>query len=648
MRRSFGRRARIVAFASALVCSGCPSQDLAALNPCTVSAASIRVDQGGISQVDLLFVIDNSNSMASEQLKIAEELPRLVSVLTNGDRYFGRQDQVPPGLADKDRFFTKASSLHIGVVSSSMHVMDELPKGVNPSLRANVGLVSCTVGDDDGKLRSSTEVAANGISDSKGELVPASPECGELGDQPRYQDFEAGKGPSAEDVASAFACVSRLGIEGCPFEQQLEAMWKAVAPSDGDDPELHTFLNNAHGLGDPIGFNQGFVREDAILAVIQVSDEEDCSIQEAGKQLFSYDPDAIARFGPPSEVNLRCGKYGDAEDLLWPAERYVRGLRSLKPNNEDRIIYAAIVGIPLDAIGRPLDEVLAREDMQFAPDPLNATYPRASCTSASAGGSSVDQAYPPRRFLEVAKGFGTNAVVYSICADDYAPALNTLIDRIAEKLTGNCLPRQLTPDEKGNVHCEVFELLAKGETQCSKARGHLDTKPEPHPVREKSGEVVTRPGCKMAQVPVLDQAPSPNKTGWFYDDFGDGLTECQEGNRQRVSFTFGTLPPGASAVIECVQPVARIDPLAKGVDAVNSRCHEDGDECAGRSNANDGGHALICVENTCQISCENNPDCPAAWVCDQKNGTSKGPKYCQLPTCPPEETSTDTVSNTGS
>ncbi|MEY4509912.1 MAG: hypothetical protein RLZZ450_2034 [Pseudomonadota bacterium] len=642
MRRSLDLRAGIVALASALVCFGCPSQDLAALNPCTVSAASIRVDQGGISKVDLLFVIDNSNSMASEQVKIAEELPRLLSVLTNGDRYFGREDQVPAGLADKDRFFTKASSLHIGVVSSSMHVMDELPSG------SNTGVGACILDDDDGKLRSSTEVAANGISVGMTQLVPPSTDCGELGAQPRYQDFEAGKEPSAEEVASAFACVSRLGIAGCPFEQQLEAMWKAVAPSDGDDPDLHTFLHDARGRGDPSGFNHGFVREDAILAVIQVSDEEDCSINEEGKQLFSYGEAATARFGPPNKtINLRCGQFGDAENLLLPASRYVRGLKSLKPNNQDRIIFAAIVGIPEDAIGRPLDEVLERDDMQFAPDPVFPTLPRASCTSVSAGGGAVDQAYPPRRFLEVAKGFGKNAVVYSICADDYAPALNTLIDRIAEKLTGNCLPRQLTPDEDGNVRCEVFELLAAGDTQCSKARGHLDAKPKPHDVKEQKG-VVTRPGCRMAQVPVLDQKPSPNKTGWYYDDFGDGLDECQAGNRQRVTFTFGSLPPGASAVIECVQLVARIDPQAKGVDAVNSRCHDGGDECAERSNPDDdGGYALFCSENTCQISCENNPDCPPAWVCAEKGGVGKGPKYCQLPTCPPEDANVDAVSSTG-
>jgi hypothetical protein len=520
--------------------------------------------------------------------------------------------------------------------------MDELPSSSSAGLRA------CIVDDDDGKLRSSTDVAANGISDGKVQLVPGSSACGQLGAQPRYQDFEAGKEPSAEDVASAFACVSRLGIEGCPFEQQLEAMWKAVAPSDGDDRDLHVFLNGEGGLGDPSGFNKGFVRSDAILAVIEVSDEEDCSIKDEGKALFSYGDDATARFGAPNKtINLRCGQFGDAENLLWPASRYVSGLKSLKPNNEDRIIFAAIVGIPEDAIGQPLDEVLARDDMQFAADPAAPTLPRASCTSASVGGGSVDQAYPPRRFLEVAKGFDKNAVVYSICADDYAPALDTLIDRIAEKLTGNCLPRQLTPDEAGLVHCQVFELLAEGETTCSKARGHLATKPEPRVIKE-GNRVVTRPSCQIDQVPVLHQTPSPNKTGWYYDDFGDGLEECQAGNRQRVSFSFGTLPAGASAVIECVQPVARIDPQAKGVDAVNSRCSAEGAECTARSNADDGGYALICVENTCQISCENNPDCPRAWVCDRKGGGSEGPKHCQQPTCPPDDANVDAVSSTGS
>jgi len=630
-REGFDMRVCALLLAATLATVGCPGQELAALNPCTVSSASIRVDQGGVSDVDLLFVIDNSISMASEQLKIANELPRLVSVLTSGDRYFGRDDQVPADITDKQRYFTKASSLHIGVVSSSMRVMDDLPS------RAPVGLVACRDGDDDAKLRSSTEVAANGISVDDVELVAGSAACAGLDTQPRYQTFEAGTDDNADDVAEAFSCVSRLGVEGCPFEQQLEAMWKAVSPSDGEDPSLHVFLDDTRGHGSPDGFNKGFVRDDAILAVIQVSDEEDCSIKQEGKELFSYGDEASQRFEPPSKINLRCGKYGDAEGLLWPAERYVEGLKSLKPNNPDRVIFAAIVGIPVDAIGQPLDDVLARDEMQFALDPANSDLPRASCSTPSVAGSKPDQAYPPRRFLEVAKGFGPDAVVYSICADDYAPALNTLIDRIADKLEGNCLPRQLTPDQDGLVRCEVFELLSPKETECTKARGHKGKAVE-RSIKEQ-GNVELRLTCLMEQVPVLDKTPKAGVTGWYYDDFSEDLAEaCQPGNRQRVQFSFGTLPPDASAIIECFQPVARIDPNASGLDAVNTRCGGEEDVCATRSNGSDGGYDLICVENTCQITCKSNPDCPPAWLCARREGDTSGPKYCQQPTCPSDDT----------
>jgi hypothetical protein len=43
-------------------------------------------------------------------------------------------------------------------------------------------------------------------------------------------------------------------------------------------------------------------------------------------------------------------------------------------------------------------------------------------------------AYPPRRIVEVARGFGKNGFVQSICQDDFAPAMDLLITRIAQAL----------------------------------------------------------------------------------------------------------------------------------------------------------------------------------------------------------------------
>ncbi|HEY6880938.1 MAG TPA: hypothetical protein VI299_23095 [Polyangiales bacterium] len=626
-------RARLGTLASALLrpalllLSACPNMELAQLNPCTVSSASLRVDTGGVSDVDLLFVIDNSGSMASEQQKLADQLPQLVDVLVTGDRYAGRTP--PAGITDKDRYFTPVKSLHLGVVSSSM--------GGRDTPNTNPGLDDCNGLGDDGRLLNSTEVAVNGVYQMRGEsfgpeymvgseIVAPLPGCDEVGDQPPYQTYVASGDLSAEQLAQNFTCVSRLGVRGCPFEQQLEAMWKAVAQSNGSDPALYTFLDGTRGHGDPSGINRGFVRENAILAVIQVSDEEDCSITEGGKGLIADGAEAATKYGP---INVRCGAFADQKGLLWPTERYVRGLRSLKPNNPDLIVFAAIVGIPIDAANQDIDDILARDELQFGfPANDQNAVPFTSCIS-----SQGDKAYPPRRFLEVAKGFGDDAIIHSICDDSYSPALEKLIDRIASKLSGNCLPQPLVPDADGLVRCDVFEMLARDEHACDPTRGHDDT-PQPRVVVE-NGKPEQRTVCHMKQVPVLNRQPKAGVVGWYYDYFSADLADECPGQPQRISFSFGDLPSGGGAFIECFRPVPRIEANALGADAVNIGCGDDPELCEQRSNRE---FTLFCSpDNTCQIACENNPQCPPGWVCGTKAGSLEGPTYCQIPTCPVDD-----------
>lgn len=641
-----------------VVSLGCPGQELAPLGPCTVSAVSERVDQAGVSDVDLLFMVDNSGSMASEQAKIAKELPRLVQVLTTGDRCAGGNEADCDLNDDKEpkRHFTPVKQLHLGVVSSNMGGIDE-PTGSQAAVLACKGL------GDDGKLQTSTEVAVDGVvakrqefqDYAEGEVVIQPDEDCMIPDQPRYQEYAAADGDKPDLIASNFACVARLGVRGCPFEQQLEAVWKALAPSEGSGAN-YKFLNGSNGQGD--GYNKNFLREDAILAIIEVSDEEDCSITDEGKVLFSQAADATAEYGP---LNLRCGKATerpDYEDLIHPTKRYITGLKSLKPDNEDRILYAAIVGIPTDAGDKSPEEILELSEMQFRENPLKPGFPATSCTGMTTdpvtGKERIDEAYPPRRYMEVAAGFGENAVVYSICQDDYAPALDTLIGKIASKLKGNCLPRKLTPDAKGAVNCQVFELLNSADTEakkCNPVRGHKGD-PIKRPVRE-NGKIVQKTACEMDQVTVNvtadGKSPASGGKGWYYDDFSPELKEdCQPGEQQRIQFKFGDgtadLPSGAGATFECFQPVARIDNDAKGFDAINTNCLEGKQgACDARSDAD---YKLICIEsNTCQIKCSVNPDCPPGWVCDHAggDGNSKGPLYCQLPTCPADSSSSSSA-----
>jgi hypothetical protein len=380
------------------------------------------------ASLDVLFVIDNSGSMATEQWRLAHELPRLVNVLITGDRYWGRA--VPPGLTDAQRRFKPVRSLHLGVVSTNVGGLDP------DNATAIEGLKSCFDGGDDGLLQSSTKIAFEGVvamssrefeGYSLGDvLLPPDPSC-ELGALPAYQEFVAGQGSAQE-----FACTARLGVRGCPFEQPLEAAWKALAPSarQGSD-SLYTFVRSGGGQGDRA--NAGFLRDGAALAVIVLTDEDDCSVTSAGTQLFDLDPDAEVKWG---DLNLRCGLHRDDTTLLQPADRYLRGLRALKPGQPERVVFGAITGVPVDAIAQRLtpDAILALPVMKFEEDPLTPGLPRTVCERHDDPARPVDRAFPATRLVQVARAFGAQAVLDSICASSYGPALDRMVDKLVPLL----------------------------------------------------------------------------------------------------------------------------------------------------------------------------------------------------------------------
>ncbi|HEX5658360.1 MAG TPA: hypothetical protein VFX59_14255 [Polyangiales bacterium] len=403
---------------AALMLTGCPEDDEVTL----VADAAVDTQLSALDQatLDVLFVIDNSGSMASEQLKLAQEIPRMVAVLTSGDRYATREKDVPPGLDEKSRRFTPVRSLHLGVVSTNFGGVDELPSNSQAAIR------SCANTGDSGKLLSSAAIATQGViattqSEFEGYgagavVLPPDPSC-DLAGLPRYQAFEAGSDPSA--AAHAFRCAARVGVRGCPFEQPLESMWSALAPSNVRD-DLHTFLNGTRGNGDV--FNAGFLRPGAALAVVLLTDEDDCSITDEGKAMFSLQGDAQAEYG---NLNLRCMNNETDGNLVRAVERYRDGLLGLKPGHPERVVFTAIAGLPLDARSRSFDDVLADPSMVNAEDPQQQGFPRVSCTSAKG-----DKAYPARRLVRAAKLF-PNALVESICAEEYASVVDATVNAIA-------------------------------------------------------------------------------------------------------------------------------------------------------------------------------------------------------------------------
>jgi hypothetical protein len=383
----------------------------------------------GVDKVDLLFMVDNSGSMKEEQAALRAQFPRLIRALTTGD-------------IDDDGIggdFAPATDLHLGVVSSDIGLA-----GVT-----NAASLNCPAAGDDGRLLHAA-------------MDPLVQGCKQ--DYPTFLTYQT-PDSDPEMLAKDFGCIASLGTKGCGFEQQLEAALKALWPSrDGDGmpnmaPTGGPFLADAEtdagassGHGD--GANEGFLRNDvaagtSLIAIVLVTDEEDCSSANTHHFTPSADlpsDDPLRRTMYFEHPNLRCF---ENKANLWPIERYVEGFKALRPGQDERVMFAAIAGVPPRAVDasalaavdfsdaqqreRFYAGILNSPEMTETVDPATATVRgsgnlRPSCQSARG------VAYPPRRIVEVARGFGANGVVQSICDDDLGQAVDAITSMIARQL----------------------------------------------------------------------------------------------------------------------------------------------------------------------------------------------------------------------
>ena len=410
----------------------------------TGSAGASSESCTDIRQLDLLFVVDNSNSMAGEQAALKRQFPAIIQALSSGQR---------PGPDGKS--FPAVQDMHVGVVSTDMGIPGvEFPSG---NCRAD--------GGDDGRLRSG----------------PA----GQPGCDASYPSFLSYQGPKSgapvtdpAKFSNDVSCLASLGTGGCGFEQQLEAPFKALWPKVQMDaagnvitPTQYRFLSTTEqgtwGRGDlPLeqGGNLGFLRNGrdgsgpSLIAVVLLTDEEDCSVRSTDhlKPNNQLPEDSPYRM---QDINLRC--YYNKQSLFDVKSRYYDGLRKLRPGREELVLFAAITGVPVDLVGpdalakvdfesddpssrdKFFDAVLNDARMQETLDPL--TNPgsgqgnlKPSCSRMAPGEAQPSTAYPPRRIVELAKHFGKNGMVQSICQDDFTVASSAVIDSIARRLERPC------------------------------------------------------------------------------------------------------------------------------------------------------------------------------------------------------------------
>jgi hypothetical protein len=336
---------------------------------------------------DLLFVVDDSPSMLDKQLNLRNNFPRFVNVLS----------ALPGGLPN----------LHIGVVTTDMGTKASGSPTPGPAI-GQIGQGGCSNTGKSGNLQIGTAAAdLNGvfISDIK------------QTDGTRLTNYNG-------DLATVFGKLASVGAGGCGFEQPLAAMRAA--------------LNNNPA-------NAGFIRPAAVLGVMFLADEDDCS----AKSTTIFGPESVTlgplqsfrctRFGVTcagggqtsdamNQIGAKTGCAANAtSDLVDAVAPYQDFLRALKPDPR-RVAVTAIFG-PAEPFA-----------VELRAPPGGGSPQLALAHSCSYQGSmSTEVADPAVRLRTFLAGFPDRSASTTICQQDLTGGLGQLAELLRRSVGDPCV-----------------------------------------------------------------------------------------------------------------------------------------------------------------------------------------------------------------
>jgi len=441
-------RSSCTALGLALFSTACPNDDIAhaeGTSSDTSGATEHDADTGppypvGFpidvrGAVDILFVIDDSGSMAGPQGNLAAGVQSLISVLETSEL---------------------AADYRIGITTTD----NGNPRCLEGGEKGRLVATSCRDRLSDFVLTGPTTqdfsgVCLNTCSHETLEIVPT-PTMGDTVLAPRpWIENNLGRSNlgAGVSIADALACVLPQGVNGCEFESPLESMRNAIIRSDiSHDP------------------SRGFMRDTAMLVIVFLTNEEDCSYTPENRDIFSpygnrvfwSDPDADA---PTSAVcwnaGVRCTEDATSgnqicaaqdydisgqepeyasDTVLHPIDRYVSQLREIEDKKwyngwGENIFVTVIAGVPQDYPTTPIP---------FPKTPAGSSNPNFVSEFGVGPGcvSSTTEAVPPVRMAEFAREFLTDADdnnLFSVCGSDYAAAFQRLGEQISEAMPPLCV-----------------------------------------------------------------------------------------------------------------------------------------------------------------------------------------------------------------
>ena len=484
-------------------------------------------------QVDVLLVVDDSASMADEQQLMAGAIPDLVRNLL-----------APAG---GNYHFRPVQDVHLGVIGTDMGVGGR----DIPTCRDN------PLSGDDGLLVFAT--GRPGCSVAYPDHLS------------HYQDVWEEPDPELVDrIAGDFGCMAVLGADGCGFEQPLEAALRALT------------VHMADG-----GRNTGFLRDSAVLFVLFITDEDDCSVA---------DPSIFDGEGMTGDDSLRCRTQSSK---LHSIERYVRGFVDLRGGTDEdeipfNLLFGFVVGVPpgpeCEGRGDEIPTCLDHPSMQEEENPFEGE------------GSCPATATPARRLVELAQELGDHAAVQSLCGESFMPAagalttsLRAVINEVSFFRYYPILKDPLDPC-RCEASCSIVEELATGRS-CPPEKPPVDG--DGDTVGDVSLDVYSGLRHDLCTIPqagsILDDCTldcddpgathtkDPGRRGWWLDPYGpsscdwdgDSIDDCGP------FLYFGDLRPesGSGAWITCKEVVCPAMRTCGAFPASDRTCCDENEYC---------------------------------------------------------------------
>jgi hypothetical protein len=347
--------------------------------------------------LDILFLVDDSSSMSAAQATLRQSFAGFVAALRG----------LPDGPPD----------LHIAVISSDM-------------------------GAGDGSISSCSGTGKGGVF----QYAPRGT-CTSTGLQTGWTFVSDGATAKnyAGNLEDVLACISALGESGCGFEQPFKALTRALGADGFSAPQE----------------NVGFLRPDAYLAIVMLTNEDDCS---AADGLPLYDTSANfsldSQLGPPS--SFRCNEFGHICDGAPPSRRAPNGQVSDTATYHNCVsaegagflrtvaeTAAQIKALKADPAGQIFVTTITGPEMPYqvrwrSPNTTDSgPWPEIAHACTTASGSFAD---PGIRTAELVAQFGDKGHLASICDADFGPALERLAARIGAAMAGPCISEPIADD----------------------------------------------------------------------------------------------------------------------------------------------------------------------------------------------------------